>query len=162
MINELLYQDYENRCRALGEKHNLILTSSSFTDVEGKLNIKFSEVFKNLNNICSYENLFIKEFFSFSKSSGLIAETCRLRKEANLPDNILFLYEDDASVILMQVGTTEPQEEKVFWIAVEDYERFCKGEKLEYKHQVFPSFTDFFEYLLTEEEKERGIISKKA
>jgi hypothetical protein len=160
MINELLYQNYVNRCRALGEEYTLILTSHDYVEVENKLHVKFSKSFKKINNICSYENLFIKDFFSFSKFGGVIAETLRLRNDVNLPNDVLFLYEDDASIILMQVGTTEPQEEKVFWIAVEDYDRFCKGETLEYKHHIFLSFTDFFEYLLTEEEKERGLISK--
>lgn len=161
MVNKLLYQNYLNRCKALGEEYNLVLSSNDYAAAEDKLHIKLSKNFKNINNICSYENLFCKGFVSFSKFNGLIAETLRLRKDTNLPENVLFLYEDDASIILMQVGIIEAQEEKVFWIAIEDYERFCKGEKLEYKHRIFSSFVEFFEYLLTEEEKERGLVAEQ-
>ncbi len=141
---------------------NTILSTQEILKVENDLSILFSENFKSISIRGSYESVGKFNFFNFGidNNASVIRETLNARLNGILPNNVIILYEDDASVILMQVGTTEPQEEKVFWIAVEDYDRFCKGEKLEYKHRIF-SFTEFFEYLLTEEEKERGIISKE-
>ena len=121
---------------------------------EQDLNLNLSTEFKVASveyNYC----LFSFGFFSFPE--GVLQETLRLRQNANLPLNTLILSEDDASVLLMKcLG----DHEEIYWIAIEDYENYCEGKPLEYDPNIFPTFTDFFAYLLDEEEKRRAEESK--
>lgn len=119
------------------------------------LNIKFSNEYINLNKLFDFQ------YFSYFPINNLeqtgnysvIGDTLRLRKASNLPLDTLFLFEDDASVLLMKcLG----DHEEIYWIAVEDFHNYCEGKKLEYNPTIFYNFTEFFKFLLTEEEKIRG------
>ncbi len=126
------------------------ITAEEIHELEIALSLKLSEEFKNGEIIYSYD-LFSFGFFSLPQ--GVMQETLRLRKDANFPQDTLFLSEDDASIFLMKCFGDH---EEIYWIAVEDYERYCDNEPLEYNPTIFCSFTDFFAYLLDEEEKRRA------
>lgn len=129
-----------------------VINEKDLDEIIQILNVKVSDEFSALYKIFPYDLFNVFSFLSFPK--GVIEETQRLRKNCGLPNNTLFLYEDDASIILMKCLRDR---EEIYWIAVEDFENFCKEEPLLYNPTVFNSFTDFFEYLAIEEEKERGI-----
>ena len=112
------------------------------------LNVKFSDEFSTSYKIFPYDLFSNFSFLSFPK--GVIEETKRLRKCCSLPHDTLFLYEDDASVLLMKcLGDRE----EIYWIAVEDFENFCEEKPLLYEPTIFLTFPDLFEYLAKEEEK---------
>jgi len=112
---------------------------------------KISERFRFdfLNTFAGFHN------FEDDENNGVIPETLRLRKVINFPHNSLFLYEDDASVLILKTQKDPAEPSPIYWIDVMDVERYCEEEPLECQQHIFPSFTDFFEYLVTEEERER-------
>ena len=115
------------------------------------LNVIFSKEIKQSYVIYPYD--FFTSYQLIGFPDGVIEETLRLRKDANLPKDTLILSEDDASILLMRcLG----DHEEIYWMAVEDYYRYCDNEPLEYDPTIFPTFTDFFSYLLDEEEKRRA------
>jgi hypothetical protein len=123
--------------------------------ISKKLGVCFSNDFKNISKKARFDYLNVFDWLSLDqeKEHSVIGDTISLRKTANLPKDTLFLSEDDASALLMKCFGTH---EEIYWIAIEDFERFCNDEKLEYDYTFFPTFTAFFEYLLDEGEKERA------
>ena len=59
--------------------------------------------------------------------------------------------QDDVSFLLLKTKSLD--ESGVIWCAYKDFFILCEGKPMEYNPTIFPSFTDFFEYLLYEEEK---------
>lgn len=49
--------------------------------------------------------------------------------------------------------TKSLDESEVVWCAYQHFFNLCDGRPMEYNPTIFPSFTDFFEYLLDEEQK---------
>ena len=128
---------------------DLKITLEEIHQVEKTLAIKFSDEFKKGNIIYGYDIVGSFDFHSFPQ--GVVQKALRLRRNANLPNDTLMLSEDDASVWLMKcLG----DHEEIYWIAVEDYYHYCDNEPLEYAPTIFPTFTDFFAYLLDEAEKQ--------
>lgn len=135
------------------------LKSEDIENLRKKLAINFSKDFFELSILGDFEynNSFSFYNLHLDNACSVVGETLRLRKDANLPLDTLILSEDDASIWLMKcLG----DHEEIYWIAVEDYENYCEGKPLEYDPNVFPTFTDFFAYLLDEEEKLRAEESK--
>lgn len=130
------------------------MPEAEFRNVENKLNIRFSDDFINIARVVDFQymNCFDMNNFLLENNRSVIGETLAMR-EHGLPNDTLVLFEEYESIMLMKcLGTHE----EIYWIAIEDFERFCNGEKLEYDYTFFPTFTAFFEYLLDEEEKERA------
>jgi hypothetical protein len=154
MINDL-----HTKIKLLIQKSKDLIVAPTMSDidfhnVEGSLQINFSIDFKKTNSVFRYDYFLLFDFFNFQGNSktSVVQKTLRLRQNANLPLDTLILSEDDASVLLMKcLG----DHEEIYWIAVEDYENYCEGKPLEYNPTIFPTFTDFFAYLLDEEEKKR-------
>lgn len=129
------------------------LSLKDIENLKNKLKVCFSHEFMEIAKIADFEyfNCFNINNLNLENESSVIGDTLRLRKNNHLPNDTLFLCEDDASVLLMRcLG----DHEEIFWLAVEDFENFCKDEALEYPYNLFSTFTDFFKYLLDEEEKE--------
>lgn len=59
--------------------------------------------------------------------------------------------QDDVSFLLLKTKSLD--ESEVIWYAYQYFFNLCDGKPMEYNPTIFPSFTDFFEYLLDEEEK---------
>jgi hypothetical protein len=124
-------------------------------NLQNKLSISFSKEFYDLSNLGDFEytNIFNIYNLNLDTDYSVIGETTRLRKECNLPHDTLYLSEDDASVLLMKcLG----DHEEIYWIAIEDFERYCNGEPLLYDATIFKTFSEFFEYLLDKEEESRA------
>lgn len=138
---------------ALMERAKKLLVYQGLTEkdihlVEDKLGVKFPDDFKNLSFFCSYE--FFNIFDTYSFPSGVINETINWRISANLPSDYVVLSENGTSAVLMKL---ENEGSTVIYCSLEDAGNLCEGKRMEYKPTIFPSFADFFEYLLEEEEK---------
>jgi hypothetical protein len=112
--------------------------------IEKELMVTFSDDF--IQAFCIYNYCLFDSFSFISFPKGVIIKTLEMR-ECGLPNNVLVLFEEYESIMLMKcLGTHE----EIYWLAIEDFERFCNGEKLEYEYDFFPSFAEFFKSLLEE------------
>lgn len=128
------------------------LSSEVIKNLISKLNVNFSKEFLDLAKVANFEyfDCFPINNLDLEADCSVIGDTLRLRNSSSLPQNTLFLWEDDASVLLMKcLGDRE----EIYWIAVEDFENFCEEKPLLYEPTIFLTFPDFFEYLAKEEEK---------
>lgn len=143
-IDTIIKRAYSTRCDPI------ILTEQEINVVEKALDVHFSKDFKDLNKKFGYESFRSCAFNSFSDDDDptcVVNYTLEARKRG-LPKDSLLLYEDDALAIIFNT-----KEYKVFWLAVEDLENYCINKDLLYEYMIFNSFTDFYEFLLDEEEK---------
>lgn len=123
----------------------------NYEEVSLKLNITFSKDFKDIGDRVRFD--YILGVGGFSFDIGVLQKTLKLRENVNLPKDTLVLLENDASLIFMKCFGDH---EEVYWISMEDAYRYCDGDPFMYNPITFPTFADFFSYLLDEEEKERA------
>lgn len=147
-INTLIIR-YES---LIGERP---MRRASIKKIENDLGVKFSQDFYLINEKCCYGN-FTYELFNplTTDDYSVIGATKVARSDYNIPSNIIILSEAYDALILMETSL-QGENEKVYIISVEDFERFSEKQPLLYQHRIFPTFADFFEYLLDEEEKLR-------
>lgn len=125
-------------------------------EIEISLDIKLPFDFYQLNKYFKGESLIIRYgLFSFDPSAkgyNVIDKTLSYRNAHNpLPHKYLALGENSVSFIALDTETG-----KVIEMATNDYGNLVGGEELCDNPQYFNSFTDFFAFLLDEEEKERA------
>ncbi len=109
--------------------------------------------FSILNKICRCDFFQFFDFYNFDSEGGVIRETLYYRKDYNLAENYLVLFSDDVSFVLLK---TSPDTSQVIWCDYLDFFNLCDSKPMEYDPTIFPTFTDFFEFLLDEEEKLRA------
>jgi hypothetical protein len=146
----------ENAIRIIGA-HSI--SYEEIKNVESKLNLHFSDVFKQIITNCSYEYFSNFHFLNFGSedNESVISATLGAYSYFNYSGNYIVLYKDDAGILLMT--NISKDGENIYWCAIEDCENVIKKEPLQYHSKFFPSFADFFEYLLDEEEKLRAEIA---
>lgn len=156
-MNNNIIENLKNRAVKLVGYHPLSL--KEIANVESNLNLRLSNSFKDISSKCSYEYLSAFNFFNFgSQDEGsVISATLGAFNYFSNRGEYMVLYQDDAGVLLMT--DISEKSEKIYWCALEDFERVIRKDKLLYNHKFFSSFTDFFVYLLDEEEKSRAIAS---
>lgn len=125
----------------------------SIKNVEKKLDILFPEDFKILCTFYGYDFFRYTAFFNFEMEEGVINETLSLRKEYNLPNNYLLLDQDEPGPILMKITSNDNAE--VIMCSYGDFLNICGGKPYAEDPMIFPTFADFYEFLLDEEEKMR-------
>lgn len=155
----------QNRITALIQKSYALVPDGNLVNeqdiklLEDRLGVSLPMDFKELVGQFNYEYFeCMVDFHSLDNGEGshsVIFETLRLRRDVGFPKDSLFLYEDDASVIVLKTMDDPSLPSPVLWFRVEDFDRYCQGVPLELPHDVFPSFTDFFEFLLKREEEEQ-------
>ncbi len=133
---------------------NHSLKNEEINNVENSLNIKFSDIFLKLNKLCSYEYAHTFSFFNFGKNGpdSVIETTLGIRENYQNSENFIVLYLDGAGIVLLNVAD---EKSPVIWCSVYDIENVFNNLPLTAKHQFFPTFADFFTYLLDEEEEMR-------
>ncbi len=149
MSNETL----KNRIKLVFGEHPL--TTKEFLDVEKNLCISLPEIFKELNQVCSYEYSSIIDFFHFSDGNDHSSVTSVNKRLYNLYPSLrkyLILSNDSGGLVLMDLSKDEAP---VFYCAEEEIQNFSNGNALEYKYDHFSTFAEFFKFLLDEEEAER-------
>ena len=126
------------------------LSMSEIKSSEDSLQVNLPEDFKKINTECSYEFIYFTSGLSFP--DGVVETTKDWRANINLPHNYLVLSDDGTSAVLMKIDGAQST---VIWCSLEDVLRMCDGEEMIYDPLIFPTFTDFYSYLLDEEEKIR-------
>lgn len=131
------------------------LKIGEINSVEKALNITLPELFKELNSVCSYEYAILFSFFNFGRSdaNSVISATLGIRQNYHNSQNDIVLYLDDAGIVLLNISDINA---KVIWCSVYDLENYFSGEPLTQDYDLFPTFSDFFKFLLDEEEKMRA------
>jgi hypothetical protein len=130
------------------------LSTERIHEVEQALNIKFPELFIRLNELCSYEHSnFGFFYFGGDDIDSVIETTLGVRENYENSENFAVLYLDDAGIVLLNVAD---ENASVTWCSVYDMENVFNNTPLSANHQFFPTFADFFNYLLDEEEAERS------
>ncbi len=136
------------------------LNDEQIEHVEKSLNVILPEDFKILCKHCSYESFSFFENHTFRNNninnvmynSEVIFRTRDDRKILNLPhEYILLSGNDDGGALILK--TIDDKNSQVIWCDSEDFYNVCGGRPLEYKPTIFESFTDFYEFLLDEEER---------
>lgn len=129
------------------------ITNDEIETIEKALSIQIPALFIKLNSYCSYEYCSIVAFFNFGSfgNYSVIESTKSLYELYPTSKQYLHLYSDDNSIILMELNSNA----SVLWCSIYDFENFLKDQSFEMQYDYYPSFKDFFEYLLDEEEKIR-------
>jgi hypothetical protein len=150
MINSKL-QSIMGRLSNIDDTYKRPLSMESLYNIKNSLNITLPEDFIFLNKICRCDFFNFFDFYNFD--IGVVSETKGWREGINLPNNYLVLCDDGTSAVLMKIDNDQ---DSVIWCALEDVLNLCDGEPMIYNPTIFPSFTDFYEFLLDEEEKSRA------
>ncbi len=148
----------KNRCDLLIKKAQKLVSKYlgrkyDIDILEKYLRICISLEFKYLYNEQDYE--YSPGYFDFSNFPlGVIEGTKELRDEG-LPHRFLLLsdYGGDAGSIFMETQDDPEKPSPIYWCDAEDVYNLCEEGVFKYNPTVWASFTDFFEYLVNEEEK---------
>jgi hypothetical protein len=139
----------------LFQKEGVPLKHSEIDYVSSSLGVVFSEDFVDINVIYDYAYLGRFDFYSFyyKGASGVTKKTRTFREVINLPHRYVLLSDmGDAGAVFLETQDTPEKPSPVIWCDQEDIDRLCREEPLIYNPTVWPSFTDFFEYLVEQEE----------
>lgn len=135
------------------------ITADELQEVQNVLNITLPEDFVYINKVISYEYFSSFSFLNFgdTEDGSVIYVSLGAYDFFRGDPNYCILYEDDAGVIIMNNCSREGC--LIYWCAIEDVENILNNQPLLYAYEYFPSFTDFFEYLLDEEEKIQATLN---
>lgn len=123
--------------------------------IENKLEVSLPNDFKEISKLFRYDYMSNLDFFSLEREDeySVIGTTLRWRKTVSLPKRFVALAEDSTSAIIMETKYSSEIPTPIIWCRIEDISNLVKEVDLLYSPTVFSSFTDFFDYLVTEEEK---------
>ncbi len=135
------------------------LTEIDIQFVEKELGVILSPAFRKLNAIFRYDYSSAFEFLNFQTKTeySVIGETLKLRQFCNLPTNYVVLaIQDDVTAVLLETASGANKENKVFFCTIYDLQNVYENGEMVEDTRIFPTFTDFFRYLLDEEEKQHN------
>lgn len=126
--------------------------------IEQDLDLKLPKAFKDMTRFYNGNYDFKGEgkycYTVNSFPENIVSKTLFFR-EKPLPENFVVLGEPGDNVVLMET-THDDKNGHILILSYADTENLCYSLPLEEKPTVYESFYDFFDYLLTEEEKIRG------
>lgn len=127
------------------------------TFIQKTLNIILPKDFKDITRFYDGNNGFYMDgmycYDSKLTSDNIVNKTLFLRKK-HLPKRFIVLGEPPESIVLMETTNNE-KKGRVLWLSYADAYNLSEGKSLEDNPMIFYSFSEFFDYLLTEEEKMR-------
>ena len=88
-------------------------------------------------------------------ASNIVEETIRLRDTADLPHDMIVLAEPPESLIVLQAPRASGSAATTIWLSHFDVARLSAPNTLR-DPQIWPSYYDFFSYLLDLEAEERS------
>lgn len=127
--------------------------------IQKTLNINLPEDFKLITSF--YSGGFLGDFSIFTISSddsddfGIINRALVFRDIIKLPEKYLPLY-SEYGFVYVDLDSTSKNFKKVIYCSPEEAQLLSDRSFPKEPYWAFPSFTDFFEYLITEEENERA------
>lgn len=146
------YPSINNKLKSIIDEHKVPLSDAALNNIaqicpHKKLPLDFITL--NKKHRADFFSFF--DFFNFGNKEGVVEETLYYREKENLPHNYIVLFSDDVSFVLLK--TLPDKASEVIWCDEPDFYNLCRKGRMEYKATVFNSFTDFYEFLLDEEEK---------
>jgi hypothetical protein len=133
-----------------------VLEKGDIINVERKLQIICPHDFCAFAEICDYEYLSDFEWLNISleNQQSVIHKTVSFRNSLNLPNKyVVLMIQDDVSVVLIETQDSPDKPSPVIWCdLIPDFFNLCEGKQMEQNPTIWPSFTDFFEYLVEQEE----------
>lgn len=128
--------------------------------IEEKLNVILPEDFILITKYYdSYEMIGILDLFSFKydvNDWNIVSQTLELREAVQLPKGYVILEKEGETFTAMLTKDNRSEATPVYWSGLNDVYNLVEEVPLENGPTIFPSFTDFFEYLVTEEENKRA------
>lgn len=131
--------------------------NDSILKVERALKLTLPNDFKAISEFYSGGDIGMVSHHSIDypcDASNLVEETLRLRSQFKLKDNFIVVAEPAESIIILDTSSNSTN--KVIWCDANDLSNLNEGKKISNQIDTWPSYADFFEYLITEEEEERG------
>jgi hypothetical protein len=119
-----------------------------------ELAVCFSKNFVDFSLLYRYDYLDVFEWRSFP--IGIVSDTLDLRKKGLPHRYVLLADEDDAGSVFLETQDSPEKPSPVIWCAMEDVYNLCEGKGCKYDATIWPTFADFFEYLVDREEKEQA------
>ena len=148
MLNKIRCEELIKRARTIKEAP--VLNADIIYNAENSLAVILPEDMKYIGSKYHYE--YVRFFSFYHLGDEVIEETLYYRVNYNLEKEYVILSkQDDVSFLLLKTKSLD--ESEVVWCAYQDFFNLCYGRPMEYNPTIFPSFTDFFEYLLDEEQK---------
>ncbi|WP_285397690.1 SMI1/KNR4 family protein [Lysinibacillus sp. fls2-241-R2A-57] len=143
-------KELRNKYRALYDIDGI---SKGYLDkIEHELQIKLPNDFREISGFYSGGIIGGIDILSFllSEPTNFIGETLRIRDAIGLPTRFIVIAEEAESIIVMDTENKP----SIMWL---DSVEVTKLEKQDFmsKPDVWEDFSDFFNYLLDEEEEER-------
>jgi hypothetical protein len=160
-LNSLVEQAKRNKL--LEHYINKVIDDEKFNNVSKNLDIILPKYFIKTNKMFRYDVFSIQEFLDFAeekKGWGIIKNNLELRKEFEKysegksdMSHILVLADDDGGSVFMITQDSPEKPTPIIWCDAGDMFNYSVTGKFKHPHDEWPSFTDFFEYLVEQEEK---------
>jgi hypothetical protein len=141
------------RAKAL-EEEGPSLSMEEINTVSNALGVISSKEFVDFSLLYRYDYLCAFEWSCFHDE--VVPHTLDLRKKGLPYRYVLLADEGDAGSIFLETQDAPEKPSPVIWCAMEDVYNLCDGKGCKYDATIWPTFADFFEYLVGEEEKERA------
>jgi hypothetical protein len=136
------------------------LSTSNISHIERVLSIKLPRDFIEIAKFFNGNNgIVFNGMYSFDPHGGdwnICDQTIKLRESVKLPQNMIVLAEPDEGIIIMEIISNGEISSKVYWLGIGDAYNLIDEKPLVDNPIIFQTFTDFFSYLLDEEEKQHN------
>lgn len=121
--------------------------------IENELQIKLPNDFCEIASFYSGGMIGGKDIYSFvgTDPTSMIGETLRIRKAVGLPSRFVVIAEHDMSIIVMDTENTP----SIIWLDSVEITKLAEQDFISIP-DVWEGFSDFFSYLVDEEEEERN------
>lgn len=142
--------------QSIKKRYDLLFTDDMITPqvaakIEQQLQLQLPDDFKEIASFYNGGLLGGISIFSYNDHHpNLIEETLRLRKDIQLSHSLLFLAEPAGSMIVLDTAQTPA----VIWCDSIDVHQL-HDRSFQIAPDTWNTFSDFFEYLLTQEEEEQ-------
>lgn len=141
------------RKKFIGLFRELPLEGTMLDKIENLLKVKFPDCVVKITHF--YPGNYLKDVLNFNDKKddehGITYMTLAYRNKINLPVYYVVLGQDEVSSIVL-----DTHKGQVLWLSYSDVCNLCESQPFTGNPIIFPTFTDFFAYLLDEEEKSRG------
>lgn len=150
----------ENRIKALVEraksiKKPMVLLNEEIDTVASELKVVFSEDFYEINKKFRFDNLHFDFFCFYLKTCNqVVEETRKFRQTIHIPHRYVVLGDmGDAGAIFIETQDSSKKSSPVIYCDQMDVDNLIEEKPLQFNPLLWPSFTDFFEYLVEQEEE---------
>lgn len=142
--------------QSIRERYDLLFTDDviapqAVAQIEQQLQLQLPDDFKEIASFYNGGLIGGISIFSYNDHHpNIIEETLRLRKDIQLSRSLLFLAEPAESMIVLDTAQTPA----VIWCDSIDVHQL-NDRSFQIATDTWNTFSDFFEYLLTQEEEEQ-------